>query len=103
VGRATTWQLHLTDAATGEPVRDLRPYLGEAAHVVILSEDGHAFAHTPGEAVGATEAHADGAAEYGPDIAFHHTFQAPGLYKLWAQFQTHDGRVVTANFVVRAN
>ncbi len=39
---------------------------------------------------------------FGPEIAFHHTFPAPGLYKVWGQFQTHDGQVVTADFVVRA-
>jgi Cu+-exporting ATPase len=27
----------------------------------------------------------------------------PGLYKAWGQFRTRDGRVVTADFVVRAN
>ena len=39
---------------------------------------------------------------YGPEIGFHHTFPRPGLYKVWGQFQTGDGRVVTADFVVRA-
>ena len=46
--------------------------------------------------------HGDGAAEYGPEIAFHHTFDTPGLYKLWAQFRTHGGQIATADFVVRA-
>jgi len=103
VGSETEFELHVTDAATGEPIRDLKPYLGEPAHVVILSEDGQSFVHTHGEAVGETAGHAEGAAEYGPDIAFHHTFETAGLYKLWVQFQTHDGRVITADFVVRAN
>jgi Cu+-exporting ATPase len=95
VGQESTFDLHLTDAASGEPIRNLQRYLGEPAHVVILSEDGQSFVHTHGEAEGATA--------FGPDIEFHHTFPAPGLYKLWAQFQTHDGRVITADFVVRAN
>jgi Cu+-exporting ATPase len=95
VGQDSAFELHLTDAATGASVRDLQRYLGEPAHVVILSEDGQSFVHTHGEAQGTTA--------FGPDIEFHHTFPAPGLYKLWAQFQTHDGRVITADFVVRAN
>ena len=40
---------------------------------------------------------------YGPEIAFHHTFPAPGLYKVWGQFKAHDGHVLTADFVVRVN
>jgi hypothetical protein len=34
----------------GEPVTDLSPYLGAAAHVAIVSEDGEEFAHGHGEA-----------------------------------------------------
>jgi hypothetical protein len=43
-----------------------------------------------------------GTGPYGPEIAIHHTFPAPGLYKVWGQFQARDGRVITADFVVRA-
>ena len=39
---------------------------------------------------------------YGPEIGFHHTFAAPGLYKVWGQFLDHHGNVITADFVVRA-
>jgi Cu+-exporting ATPase len=106
------------NAGTGEPATDLKPYLGAPAHVVILSPDGRTFAHTHGEAVGATAdhgaapqpaaghadgGHADAGAQYGPEIAFHHTFPTPGLYKVWGQFQTHHGEVITADFVVRVN
>jgi len=103
VGTESEFELHLSDAATGEPIRNLKPYLGEPAHVVILSEDGQSFVHTHGEPVSEPAGHAEGAAEYGPEIAFHHTFETPGLYKLWAQFKTHDSRVITADFVGRAN
>ena len=97
----------------GKPVTDLAPYLGAAAHVAIVSEDGGDFAHGHGEAEGAAEAaHGDegpgeGNAEpthgvpeaFGPGVHTDHTFEHPGLYKLWAQF-SHDGRVITAPFVV---
>ena len=36
---------------------------------------------------------------FGPVIRAEHTFGNPGLYKLWAQFES-DGRVISAPFVV---
>jgi len=121
-GQEATLTFRLEDAASGQPVRNLQPYLGAPAHGVILSEDAATFAHTHGEAVGAAAndpaAHAGGHGSadhqqgapaagasqpsgFGPEIALHHTFETPGLYKLWGQFQTSDGQVITADFVVR--
>jgi Cu+-exporting ATPase len=114
-GQETTFTFRLEDPRTGEGIRDLQPYLGAPAHVVILSEDAQRFAHTHGEQVGAgAGGHAGQAgaghgdhdapdAAYGPEIAFRYTFPAPGLYKIWGQFQDHRGRVITADFVVRVN
>jgi Cu+-exporting ATPase len=105
-----SFSFRIDNPKTGEPVRDLRPYLGAPAHVVILDEAAGSFAHTHGEAVGSTggaghgDAHGGHSAEgttYGPEIAFHHTFAAPGLYKVWGQFLDHHGNVITADFVVR--
>jgi Cu+-exporting ATPase len=48
-GEGDAFTFRLEEAATGEPVRDLRPYLGAPAHVVILSADAADFAHTHGE------------------------------------------------------
>ena len=108
---------HLEDASTGAPIHDLQPYLGAPAHGVIISEDATRFAHSHGEAVGAEGggyasmtdmpgmpgmSHGTaGAAGFGPEIAIHHTFETSGLYKLWGQFQTKDGSVITADFVIR--
>jgi P-type Cu+ transporter len=106
-GRPARLAFGLENAGTGEAVRDLTPYLGAPAHVVVLDEAGRSFVHAHGEAAG--EAHGTAAAAagaggpYGPEIVFHHTFPTPGLYKIWGEFQTRDGRVVTADFVVRAN
>ncbi|CAA9432290.1 MAG: hypothetical protein AVDCRST_MAG37-717 [uncultured Rubrobacteraceae bacterium] len=97
----------------GTPAYDLEPYLGAPAHVAIVSEDTQEFAHTHGEASeegsggrGEVEAakegeHADhsGGQTFGPEIGFHHTFEKPGLYKVWAQFN-HHGAVSTVPFVV---
>jgi Cu+-exporting ATPase len=110
-GEEATLVFRLEDAASGQPIRDLQPYLGAPAHAVVLSEDGARFAHTHGEAIDgsghATSGHAGHtvaagtATGLGPEIAVHHTFDTPGLYKLWGQFQTVNGAVVTADFVVR--
>jgi P-type Cu+ transporter len=114
-GQEAILTFRLENPRTGAPVRDLQPYLGAPAHVVILSQDGKTFAHTHGEAIGGdaspsgSGAHNDGHAQttggtaYGPDIAFHHTFPMPGLYKVWGQFKDHHGQVLTAEYVVRAN
>lgn len=94
----------------GEPVTDLSPYLGAAAHVAIVSEDGTDFAHGHGEAKDAKqdahggEGHEEGEAHavpesFGPGVHADHTFEQPGLYKLWAQFE-RDGKVLTTPFVV---
>jgi P-type Cu+ transporter len=105
----------IENAQTGQPVRDLSPYLGAPAHAVILDQAASTFVHTHGEAVGATDTGhmaadhgaghgvGQGNVTYGPEIAIEHTFPAPGLYKLWGQFQTRDGQVVTADFVVRVD
>ena len=97
----------------GTPAYDLEPYLGAPAHVAIVSEDTQECAPTHGEASeegsggrGEVEAakegeHADhsGGQTFGPEIGFHHTFEKPGLYKVWAQFN-HHGAVSTVPFVV---
>jgi hypothetical protein len=108
-GQEARLTFRLEDPTTGEGIADLQPYLGAPAHVVILSEDAHQFAHTHGEAVGAGEAHSESGAvaqaevdpHYGPEIQFHYTFPQAGLYKVWGQFKLHDGQVMTADFVVR--
>jgi Cu+-exporting ATPase len=116
-GRQATLAFRVEDPRTGDGVGDLQPYLGAPAHVVIMGADGRTFAHTHGEPAGAGPAaghaeagkgkagegaHADTpGATYGPEIAFHHTFPQPGLYKVWAQFRNHHGQVVTVDYAIR--
>ena len=100
----------------GTPADDLEPYLGAPAHVAIVSEDTQEFAHTHGESYASEEGGSGGLSEveaagegehadhgegqtFGPEIGFHHTFEKPGLYKVWAQFN-HHGDVTTVPFVV---
>lgn len=104
-------RFRIVDARTGADVRDLQPYLGAAAHVVILAEDARVLGHTHAEAAGAgagPDAHTGhaGHAQHavagsaGPDIAFGYTFPAAGAYKLWGQFRTGDRQVATVAFTV---
>ncbi|CAA9254738.1 MAG: Lead, cadmium, zinc and mercury transporting ATPase; Copper-translocating P-type ATPase [uncultured Chloroflexi bacterium] len=124
-GEEAALTFRVEEAATGEPLRNLQPYLGAPAHVVIATPDGASFAHVHGEvpAAGGPASNGHGAApaaraaerggadthsagghnpavSYGPEIAFHYTFPSASLYKVWGQFQTNDGRVVTADFVI---
>ena len=114
-GRDARLTFRVEDATTGALLRNLQPYLGAPAHVVVLSADGRQFAHVHGESVGAMpdtratggkaggDGHSDAfAAEgYGPEFAANYTFATPGLYKIWGQFQSHDGKIITADYFVR--
>jgi P-type Cu+ transporter len=102
-GQDAALVFRLEEAATGEGLRDLQSYLGEPAHAVILSEDAATFAHLHGEQVDAADgAHEASGSGFGPEIKVHYTFPAPGLYKVWGQFKTRTGEVITAPFVIRA-
>jgi Cu+-exporting ATPase len=101
-GQPATLTFRLEDAQTGEGLTNLRPYLGAAAHVVVISADGQTFIHAHGEQPDAGmamghAAHADG--PFGPEIAAPVVFPHSGLYKIWGQFNTAGGQLVTAAFV----
>ncbi len=107
-GETTSLRLRVARIDTGAGVTDLRPYLGAAAHVVILDAAAQDFGHAhaadarrePGEH-GDHHAHpAPTRASLGPDLDFSHIFPKPGLYRLWAQYLPGDGDVRTASFTV---
>jgi hypothetical protein len=103
--------------AGGKPLIDLEPYLGAMGHAVILSSDTRIYLHThpmgggmenmnhqgmkhdaPSAGSGTEQAHT--APKSGSsDVSFHTNFPAPGLYKVWGQFQ-HKGKIITAPFVI---
>jgi Cu+-exporting ATPase len=88
----------------GKPVADLEPYLGAAAHVVVLDQRAGGFAHVhsvPGDmpATGNMDDMAAPPANFGPNLAFSHTFEKPGLYKVWVQF-ARAGHVTTVPWIV---
>ena len=104
VGQASDLTLTVADAATGRPLDNLRPYLAAAGHVIIIRADAATFAHqhadvedSQGRPVFALPGQ-----RFGPELPFRCHFDTPGLYRLWAQFETAGGHVVTAPFTVSA-
>lgn len=75
-----------------QPVKDLKPYLGEKGHLVIIKSSStlsksdylhaHAMKNTP-----------DG------QVKFHTKFPQSGTYKMWMQFD-RNGKIKTADFWV---
>lgn len=111
-GEDAMLHFQIRDAA-GNPVKDLQPYLGAMGHAVILSEDSEIFLHSHpmegGHDMDAPDTAQSGANPIpvpsrtelgGPDVMFHTNFPAPGLYKVWGQFQ-HKDLIITAPFVVK--
>ena len=105
VGETSDFTLGFTDAATGEPVDDLQPYLGAAGHVVVMRGDGTRFGHRHAETFDDEDrpVAAMPGTTFGPELDLHVTFQVAGTYRLWAQFRLADGTVVTAPFTVHAH
>jgi hypothetical protein len=99
-GRPLTLKYTLTDARTGEPVRDLAPYLGAWGHTLILSEDQSDYVHShPEETL--TDAEGKPILKGGPNVTFTALLPRPGQYKIWSQF-LRGGRLTTVSFTVKA-
>jgi Cu+-exporting ATPase len=110
VGEPVQFTFEIADAASGQPLHSLQPYLGAPAHVVMLDEDAQHFAHVHGALPVAAFAedsghgehggHAELPASFGPTIVANHTFIQAGVYKVWVEFQTGKGQSLVADFVV---
>ena len=108
VGRPEMIQIHI--AKHGAPARDLHPYLGVAAHAVLVQSTDQSYVHAhsmSGDSMGHMDrdgghskspANSD-TALIGPDSMLHVTLREPGEYKLWLQFRGGDALYV-APFVV---
>jgi hypothetical protein len=104
-GKPTELKYQLTDAVTGEVIRDLSPYLGAWGHTLILSEDQTDYVHShpvelppdPFDIEVTDENRFLG----GPEVTFEAMFPEPGTYKIWTQFLRGD-TITTVTFIVRA-
>lgn len=92
-GQPSALRYKLTDAATGEPISDLQPFLGAWGHTIIVNEDATNYLHShPVEAVKTVKP------EQSPSTIFFETFfPQPGKYRIWSQFKRYD-QIVTVSF-----
>jgi len=84
----------IADAKTGEPIRNLEPYLGAAGHFLLVHQDGVTFVHS--------HPLADAASIHDGRVEFAARLPKAGLYRGWVQVKP-NGELVTADFVVRAD
>ncbi|WP_248963815.1 heavy metal translocating P-type ATPase [Sphaerisporangium perillae] len=103
-GTMSRFTYRFTDAATGRPVDDLRPYLAAAGHVVVMPLDGSGFAHEHAEVEDdqGRPLFALPGQTFGPELELHADFPHPGHYRLWGQFRDANGHVLTTTFTVEA-
>jgi Heavy metal binding domain len=97
-GKPAELRYHLKDEKTGEPVRDLQPYLGAWGHTLILSEDAADYLHShPTEMIPEDIERSE--LKGGPDVIFDTFFPRPGNYRVWSQFQ-RQGKITTVSFTI---
>ncbi|MEW6212614.1 MAG: heavy metal-binding domain-containing protein [Acidobacteriota bacterium] len=100
-GKPVRLLYHLTDAKTGEAVRDLLPLLGAWGHTLILSQDQTDYVHShPEEQVPTGEERAR--ARGGPDVTFEALMPRPGIYRIWTQF-LRGGALATVTFTIKVS
>ncbi|MEK6303955.1 MAG: heavy metal-binding domain-containing protein [Acidobacteriota bacterium] len=104
-GYPTHLVYHLTDAKTGEPIKDLSPYLGSFGHALILSKDQIEYIHSHSEELPPDPLDPDIIDESlflaGPRVTFEALFPHPGIFRIWAQFLRGD-TLTTVTFTVEA-
>jgi hypothetical protein len=92
-GRTTTLTFRFRDKQTGLPPTDIQPWLGAAAHLILIHKDAETFVHSHPDD-NASPAHTKG-------LPFLARLPKPGLYRGWLQFQ-RAGTVHTAAFTLEA-
>jgi hypothetical protein len=98
-GALVPLKYRLTDERTGEPVRDLEPYLGAWGHTLMLNADQSEYLHShPTEMLPQGEQVAS--LRGGPEVEFKTMFPEAGNYRIWTQFQ-RAGRIITVFFTVK--
>ena len=105
-GKPTLLRYQLSDAKTGEAIRDLAPYLGAYGHTLILSEDQTDYVHSHPNELPPDPFDPDIPDDVsllgGPEVTFEAMFPRPGLYRIWTQFLRGD-TITTVTFTVRAD
>jgi hypothetical protein len=93
VGRTVTVTARLRDAS-GQPIRDLEPWLGALGHLLLVHRDAATFAHAHPD---------DRESGVGRDgrLPFLVRLPKPGWYKGWLQFR-RGGRIETVEVLIEA-
>ena len=99
-GKNVTLNYHLSNEMTGEPLKDLQPYLGAWGHTLILSEDGRDYIHSHPRALIPDVADRTKIIS-GPDVSFDAFLPRVGRYRVWSQFQ-RNGELLTVQFTIAA-
>ncbi|MEO1427484.1 MAG: hypothetical protein AAFV71_00180 [Cyanobacteria bacterium J06633_8] len=94
-GKRVTLKFDLKQASNNKPIKDLKPYLGQKANLVVikssssLEENDYIDTKT---------------LQKSPNNQLHFTtkFPQPGTYKLWLQFN-RNGKIKTADFWITVN
>lgn len=81
-------------AKTGEPIRDLEPYLSAFGHLAALHEGGEIYSHVHPIDIPLSQDSFGG-----PTVRFSTFFSKSGKYKLFCQFK-HNGKLFVTDFVV---
>ncbi len=109
-GQEATLRLHILH--DGQPASDVTPFLGVAAHAVLISVSTLSYIHVHAQAPSRPGSGMGGMAKMPgmgdapplagpvpPDLALHIEPPQPGTYRLWLQFMA-GGRVRTVAFTV---
>jgi hypothetical protein len=92
-GTSADLVIDLKDAANGNAITDLQPYLGAMGHLILIHQDGQTFVHSH-----PLEDDASAAKAKQGTVTFAARFPKAGRYKAWAQFQ-RGGQVATLAWV----
>ncbi len=100
-GKSAELRYHLVDEKSGQPVDDLKPYLGAWGHTLILSEDATDYLHSHPTDMIAEEMSLEERDKLPskPDVVFDTFFPRPGNYRIWSQFRRKD-KIITVPFTL---
>ena len=91
-GKSYPLLFKITDAKDGSPIKDLEPYLGAMAHLILIHQDAATFVHSHPDEADPTNGH-------NGTLTVLARFPKAGLFKGWLQVQ-RSGKVITLPFVV---
>ncbi|WP_028610776.1 hypothetical protein [Paenibacillus harenae] len=91
-GQTVMLLFRLADGETGQPVKEVEPFLGTSGHCVIMNSGADLYVH----------AHAVEGMSGGANIMFHTVFPEEGIYKLWGQFR-YGGETVTVPYTLKVS